>query len=351
MKALVLEQYNNLVYTDFPDPDIGPNDVLIRVRSCGICGSDIHGMDGSSGRRIPSLIMGHEAAGVIGALGTAVSGWQVGDRVTFDSMVYCGECWYCQRGDTNLCDNRQVVGVSTPDFRRHGAFADYVVVPARVLYKLPENVTFEQGAFVEPVSIAVHAVNITRMSLGDTAVVVGSGMIGLLVVQVLKAAGCSRIFTVDLDQTRLDQSLQLGADEGLLSNKVDVAAEIRKRTNGRGADISFEVVGISPTVKLAIDCTRKGGQVTLVGNLQPNVELPLQSVVTREITINGSCGSKGEYGPSLDLIARGVIKTDKMLSAIAPLSDGAAWFNRLYKGEPGLLKVMLQPEGVINGNG
>jgi L-iditol 2-dehydrogenase len=351
MKALVLEQYNHFVYTDFPDPGIGPEDVLIRVRSCGICGSDIHGMDGSTGRRIPSLIMGHEASGVIEATGSAVTGWKPGDRVTFDSMVYCGACWFCRRGETNLCDNRQVVGVSCADYRRHGAFAEYVVVPARVLYRLPDNLTFEQGAFVEPVSVAVHAINITSKNMGDIAVVVGSGMIGLLVVQALRAAGYARIYTVDLDQSRLDQSVQLGADEGLRSDQVDVAAEIRERTNGRGADVVFEVVGITPTIKLAIDATRKGGQVTLVGNLKPNVDLPLQSIVTREIRLNGSCGSKGEYEPSLDLIARGAIKVDPLLSAIAPLSDGAEWFGRLYKGEAGLLKVMLQPERAGVGNG
>jgi L-iditol 2-dehydrogenase len=343
MKALVLEQYKQFTYTDFPDPQFGADDVLIRVKTCGICGSDIHGMDGSSGRRIPPLIMGHEASGVIAEVGANVRGWQVGDRVTFDSTVYCGDCYFCRRGEINLCDNRQVLGVSTGDYRRHGAFAEYLVVPARILYRLPDNLTFEQGAFVEPVSIAVHAVERTPIHIGDTAVVVGSGMIGLLVIQALKAAGCGRVIAVDLEPGRLERAVQLGADEGFRSDTTDVSAEIRERTNGRGADVSFEVVGITPTVKLAVNSVRKGGQVTLVGNLAPNVELPLQAVVTRELTLNGSCGSQGEYDACLDLIARGKINVDALLSARAPLAEGAGWFDRLYAGEDGLFKVMLQP--------
>jgi L-iditol 2-dehydrogenase len=343
MKALVLEQYKQFALRDVPQPTLEPDAVLVRVRVCGICGSDIHGMDGSSGRRIPPIIMGHEASGEIAAVGEAVRGWKVGDRVTFDSTVYCGNCYFCRRGEINLCDNRRVLGVSTGEYRQHGAFAEYLTVPERILYRLPDSVTFEQGAFVEPVSIAVHAVNRTRVHVGDVAVVIGSGMIGLLVVQVLRAAGCGQVIAVDIDSSRLALACELGAHAGLRSDQVDVAAAIRERTNGRGADCAFEVVGISPTVSLAVNSVRKGGQVTLVGNLSPNVDLPLQAIVTREITLNGSCGSQGEYDVCLDMIARGIVRVEPLLSAVAPLDEGADWFARLYSGESGLLKVMLQP--------
>jgi L-iditol 2-dehydrogenase len=343
MKALVLEQYKQFALRDMPEPPLDADSVLVRVRACGICGSDIHGMDGSSGRRIPPLIMGHEASGVIAAVGAAVSGWSVGDRVTFDSTIYCGECFFCRRGEINLCDNRRVLGVSTGEYRQHGAFAEYVAVPARILYRLPDAVTFEQGAFVEPISIAVHAVNRTRVRVGDSAVVIGSGMIGLLVIQVLRAAGCGQIIAVDLSPTRLALACELGAHAALRSDQVDVPAAIREMTHGRGADCTFEVVGLTPTVRLAVDSVRKGGQVTLVGNLSPNVELPLQAVVTREITLNGSCSSQGDYNVCLDMLARGAVRVEPLLSAVAPLDEGASWFARLYEGEPGLLKVMLRP--------
>jgi len=343
MKALVLEEYNRFEYKDMPRPEIESDEVLIRVKACGICGSDVHGMDGSSGRRRPPIIMGHEAAGVIEEIGTDVSGWNVGDRVTFDSTVYCGSCFFCRQGRNNLCDNRKVLGVSCEDYRRDGAFAEYVAVPQHILYRLPDGVTFEQAAMVEALSIAVHAAARTPVSPGDTAVVVGAGMIGLLVVQALKAAGCGRVMAADLDRKRLELAQQLGADVILRSDECDVAVEVVKLTDGRGAQRACEVVGISQTVQAAIACVRKGGSVTLVGNVSPAVELPLQSVVTREITLYGTCASSGEYPACLDMIQQGQVNVDAVISAKALLSEGGDWFERLYDKEPGLMKVILFP--------
>jgi len=326
MKALVLEKYNHFAYKDVPEPQLGPEDVLVRVKACGICGSDVHGMDGSTGRRIPPVIMGHEAAGVIAEIGANVTSWQKGDRITFDSTIYCGECYFCRRGLINLCDNRRVLGVSCDEYRQDGAFAEYVAVPQHILYRLPEGLSFEQAAMVEAVSIAFHAVARTPLSLNDTAVVIGAGMIGSLIIQSLRAAGCGQIIAVDLDQKRLDLACKLGADKGLESDSIDVLAKVFDLTYNRGADIAFEVVGFTPTLTLAIQCLRKGGSLTLVGNLSPRTEFPLQSVVTRELTLNGSCASRGEYPACLDMIARGVIDVDAMISAVAPLADGASWF-------------------------
>ena len=343
MKALVLTEYNRLDYQDVPEPEIGPEEVLIRVKACGICGSDVHGMDGSTGRRRPPLVMGHEAAGVILRAGGSVRGWAEGDRVTFDSTIYCGDCPFCRAGQINLCDNRRVLGVSCDEYRRHGAFAEYVAVPQRILYRLPEGLSFERAAVVEPLSVAFHAVHRTRICLDDTALVVGTGMVGLLVVQALRIAGCGRILAVDLDRKRLDLACTLGADEGLQPGQADVPAEVLQRTGGRGADVALEVAGLTPTVQMAIASLRKGGQLTLVGNFSPKIELPLQAVVTRELTLNGSCASKGEYPACLNMLARGAVNVDAITSAAAPLSEGASWFQRLYKGEEGLMKVILRP--------
>src|ERR1700722_20562859 len=139
MKALLLSQYNQLDIADLPVPVPGVEEILVRVAACGICGSDVHGYDGNSGRRIPPIVMGHEAAGVIAAVGEGVTGYRAGDRVTFDSTVYCGICEFCRRGEVNLCDARQVVGVSCGDYRRAGAFAEYVTVPERILYRRPAH--------------------------------------------------------------------------------------------------------------------------------------------------------------------------------------------------------------------
>ncbi len=342
MKALLLTDYLHLELTEMPVPEIGDTDVLVRVQACGICGSDIHGWDGSSGRRVPPLVMGHEAAGVIERVGDAVTDLAVGDRVTFDSTIYCGHCWYCRRGDINLCENRRVMGVSPGDYRQHGAFAEYVALPQHIVYDLPEGLSFQHAAMVEPVSIAFHAVNRTPLALGASAVVVGAGMIGNLVIQSLRIAGCSQIIAVDLDEGKLDLAQRVGATHGLVA-KGDVAAEVRKLTGGRGADATFEAVGIQPTVRTAIESARKGGSVTLVGNLAANVDFPLQSVVTREITVYGSCGSSGEYPECLAMIAKGAFDLDAIISATVPLDEGASWFQRLYDGEEGLMKVIVEP--------
>ena len=270
MKALVLTAYNHLEIQDWPRPEIAADEVLLRVAACGICGSDIHGMDGSTGRRQPPIIMGHEAAGTIVEVGAEVRDWAAGDRVTFDSTIYCGRCWYCRRGEINLCDNRRVLGVSCDDYRRHGAFAEFVAVPQHVLYRVPADVSFVHAALVEPLSIALHAVARTRVTLGDTAVVVGTGMIGLLVVQALRAAGCGRIYGVDVDAGRLQMACQFGADEGFRSDTIDVKAEVLRRTGGRGADLAMEVVGATATVRLAMACAAEGRPVD--ARRQPRAE-------------------------------------------------------------------------------
>jgi L-iditol 2-dehydrogenase len=343
VKALVLTQYNQFEYLDVPEPQVGPEEVLIEVRACGICGSDVHGMDGSTGRRIPPIIMGHEASGVVVAAGEGVRGWKAGDRVTFDSTASCGKCHFCRQGRINLCDNRRVLGVACQEFRCDGAYAERVAVPQHIVYRLPDELSFERAAMVEPVSVAVHAAGRVPVRLNDTAVVVGTGMIGLLVVQALRLSGCGRIIAVDLDRRKLDLACRFGADEGLSPGESDIVDLVRQRTGGRGADLVVEVVGLPATVSLAIECCRKGGAVGLVGNLTPQVSLPLQAVVTRELTLFGSYASAGEYPACLELIARGAIDVDAMMSTVAPLSEGAAWFQRLYRGEDGLMKVILKP--------
>lgn len=343
MKALLLQEYKKLELVDMPVPEIGPDDLLVRVKACGICGSDVHGWDGSTGRRIPPLVMGHEAAGVVEAVGANVKDMKAGDRVTFDSTISCGNCYFCSKGRINLCDNRQVLGVSPGEYRRHGAFAEYVNVPRRVSYKLPDQLSFEHAALIEAVSVAVHAVNRTPILLGDSAIVVGSGMIGLLVVQAARLAGCGLIIAVDLEDNKLALAKQLGADIGLNPKTDDVPARIQKMTGGRGADIAFDVVGATAPIGTAMSSIRKGGALTLVGNITPRIELPLQAAVSREITLYGSCASNGEYPECIDLLARGAIKVDPIISATAPLAEGRAWFERLYSHEPGLMKVILQP--------
>jgi len=333
MKALELTAPSEFSIIDKPKPEPSAHEVLIRVACCGICGSDVHGMDNSSGRRIPPMVMGHEASGVIEVLGEDVSGWNVGDRVSFDSMVYCGSCGHCDKGETNLCEERQVMGVSCEEFKRDGAFAEWIVVPAHILERIPEGLSFEEAAFTEPLAVALHAVRIAKVQRGETALVVGAGLIGLLVVQALKRAGCKKVIATDLDQRRLDLALELGADE-ILQASEDVREEV---------DVAMEVVGAGVTVNKAIKSVRKGGRVGLVGNVVAEVNFPLQWVVTREIAVLGSCAAAGECGDALEAIASGDIRVKPLISAVAPLEAGADYFHRSKDGKEGLLKVLLQP--------
>jgi L-iditol 2-dehydrogenase len=316
--------------------------VLIRVAACGICGSDVHGYDGSSGRRIPPIVMGHEAAGWVVALGKGVNNFSAGDRVTFDSTIYCGSCSNCIRGDINLCDRRQVLGVSCGDYSRSGAFAEFVVVPARILYRLPEALSFEEAAMLEAVSVALHAVSLVPVRAGNDALVLGAGTIGLLLLQALRAVGCSRVFVCDVDATRLDLARELGATDVFLAGP-DLQQQILQTTDGAGVDIAAEAVGINATVAAAVDGVRKGGTVILVGNISPEVTLPLQKVVTRQIRLQGSCASAGEYPRAIELMSSGAIRVKPLISAIAPLEEGPHWFERLYAREPNLMKIILVP--------
>lgn len=340
---MMLTEPKKLEIQDSPIPSFGKDEVLIRVKACGICGSDVHGYDGSSGRRIPPLIMGHEAAGLIEECGSEVSGFSKGDRVTFDSTVYCGKCSYCKKGQVNLCDNRMVLGVSCEDYRRHGAFAEFVTVPSHIIYKLPDTFPFEHAAMIEAVSVAVHAVGRISFDSGDKSLVVGAGMIGLLLIQAIRSAGCSEIIAVDMDNDRLNLAKKLGATQVINSQEVDALSFILNETEGQGVDKSFEVVGATPTVQLSIHAVRKGGSVVMVGNLAPEVELPLQSVVTREISLFGTCASAGEYPKCIELMADGSIQVDPLISAKVALEEGPEWFERLYGREPGLMKVILTP--------
>jgi L-iditol 2-dehydrogenase len=343
MKSLLLSEYNHLEIADMPLPPVGPDEVLVRVEACGICGSDVHGYDGSSGRRIPPIVMGHEAAGTVAAVGSQVRGYAEGDRVTFDSTVYCGHCSFCLSGDVNLCDNRQVIGVSCGDYRRHGAFAEFVVVPERILYHLPATISFAQAAMLEAVSVALHAVRVSEARGGETALIIGAGMIGLLTLQAARAAGCSPVLVADVDATRLELARQAGADGIIDSKSANLLAEVHKHTGGRGVDLAFEAVGRNETVAAAIDCTRKGGTVTLVGNISPEVKLPLQKVVSRQIRLQGSCASAGEYPQAIELVANGKIIVGSLITAIAALEEGPRWFERLHAGEPNLMKIILTP--------
>ena len=319
--------------------------MLVRVRACGICGSDVHGFDGSTGRRVPPLVMGHEAAGddraesatVFAALRQALA-----SRSTPRCPVDAANT--VRAAQMNLCEDRRVLGVSCAEYRRHGAFAEFIAVPAGFVYPLPEAMPFEHAALIEAVSVAVHAVDRRVPDRASPVVVIGCGMIGLLVIQILRARGCERVIAVDVDSRRLSMASQLGAADGVDATSDDVLAAIARVTGPRGADHAFEVVGRAETVDAAVRCVRKGGTVTLVGNLSPTVAA---AVTVRRHARDLLCSDRARRAANtrtcIDLMMRGAVDVGPLISATAPLEEGPAWFDRLHRGGAGLMKVILRP--------
>lgn len=344
MKALVMESYKQMTYKEVPTPAIvDAHDVLISIKAAAICGSDVHGFDGSTGRRMPPVIMGHEGSGVIVEKGSAVNRFSVGDRVTFDSTIYCLRCSYCQSGAVNLCEHRRVLGVSCDEYRRDGIFAEYVVVPDHILYKIPDGLSFAEAALTEPAAVGAHAFRITPVGLNDSVAVVGSGLIGMMLIQIVKASTSARVIAIDTDAQRRNIAVQMGADAAFDPADPQLLANIDETIGRHGVDRVFEAVGATAPIQTALDIVRKGGSVTLIGNVSPKIELALQSVVTRQITLYGSCAIAGEYPIVLDMMARKLIRVTPFISATAPLQNGQEWFERLYHRQANLLKVILEP--------
>jgi threonine dehydrogenase-like Zn-dependent dehydrogenase len=344
LKALVLEQYRGLVYTDVPDPVPQRGEVLVRVAACGICSSDVHGLDGSTGRRIPPIIMGHEGAGTIVAVGPGVSEWRQGQRVTFGCAVHCGTCSYCRRGWINLCDNRRWIGVSAPGAHKDGAYAEYVAIPQQILVALPPGLSFTAAALTEPLSVAAHALARTPRALYDSALVVGCGPIGLLAIQLLRRSGCGRIVAVDRNPPRLALAERCGAHVMLGGSGVDVAEGVRLATHGQGVDLALEAAGSESALHLCVDALRKGGSLTLIGNVLQSVSFPLQAAVVKELTMYSAMTATDEMPRCVEMLAGGVVDVQPLINFTAPLSQGVACFERLRSRDRSLVKIILAPD-------
>jgi L-iditol 2-dehydrogenase len=348
VKALLLFAPGTLSITDLEAPSPGPGEVRVRIAACGICGSDVHGFTGATGRRIPPVVMGHEAAGTVDAVGSGVTDLPPGTRVAIDSTIFCGECAHCRAGRENLCTHREVLGVSCGTYRRHGCFAEFVVVPRHVLYPIPAAVDFVSAALLEPLTIALQAVRLGAVGpQTQSAVVVGAGTIGLAVTAVLKAQGVPRIAAIDIDADRLAQARRLGATETFTAGGADTGAQAAawgtSSADTDGADVVIEAVGTTAAVQTAVAAATRGGTVVLVGNVSPTVDLPLQAVVTRQLRLQGSCASAGCYPDAIRLVAEKQVDLTGFVSRVAPLSEGPEWFDRLHRREHGLVKVILEP--------
>ena len=280
------QQMQVLMFTDIrkhelrsiPIPQLEkPDDVILKVKTVGVCGSDLHGYTGQSGRRKPPMIMGHEATADVIALGSGVENLEIGDRVAIQPVQFCGYCSQCMAGNQNICENRSIMGVTAP-----GAYAEYVKWSGSSLYKLPETMDYEIGALAEPLCIALHAVGLAHIKPYDTAYIVGAGTIGLLTLAVLRLTGVNCIIVSDTSDERLRVARDIGADVTLNPKTQNPREVVNQYTQGRGVDISFEAVGLSITAQQTLEVTRNQGQVIWIGNNQKMIEIYMQAIETRE---------------------------------------------------------------------
>jgi len=340
MKALVYRGPRSLALEEVARPAPAEREVLVRVAATGICGSDVHGYLGLTGRRIPPLIMGHEFCGTVEELGRGVEGVRAGDRVVVEPVISCGACSFCRQGLTNLCPGRRFFGV----MEFNGSMAELVAVPARLLHRMPQGMSPAMGAMVEPVGVAHRAVSrVGGLIAGSTVLVVGAGTIGLLILALTKLHRPRRVLVSDLNERRLALASSLGADVTLHPSRGSAVEAVREHTDGQGADVSFEAVGASATVEQALACLRPRGTCVWVGNSQKEIRLDMQSAVTRELGVLGSyIYTSEQFREAIGLLERREIDVEPIISCRAPLDRGPELFAALSEPNTDLVKVVLE---------
>jgi L-iditol 2-dehydrogenase len=338
MRALVYDGPERLRLEERVDPLPSAGEVVVGVRASGICGSDVHGYLGTTGRRRPGVVMGHEAAGVVSSVGPGVTTLAPGDHVVLRSILPCGTCDQCRRSRPNVCVNRRGLGMHLD-----GAYADAVVLPEDAVLRLPADVPFEEAALIEPLAVALHAVAITPMAPADSVAIIGAGAIGLLTLLAAGMRGVEQIHVTDRSSHRLEVARALGATSAINVTHADAVGEILDATDGRGADVVFEAVGSTPTVDQSVRAARLGAQVTWIGNSDPRVELGMQDVVTKELTLRGAYGYVDEFDDAARAIADRRVDVRRLIEHRAPLDDAIELFDELAHGRLDAVKAILVP--------
>ncbi len=310
MKAAVWHGRRDLRVEEVPEPPAPPpGQVKIRVKWCGICGTDLHEYAAGpvminttrphilTGQMAP-ITLGHEFSGTVVEVGPGVENVADGDRVCADTAWRCGDCYWCRRGEYNVCQRSGGLGIHSD-----GAFAEYVNAPAYMLHVLPPQISDEVGALIEPLAVGVHAIRRSGLQLGDTVAIVGAGPVGQAVLQAARAAGAGTIYVVETMAARQDLALRTGATEVLDPTKVDAGRDIFKRTGRIGVDIAVECIGNPQTAVAAVGLARRNGKVVIAGVFEEPAELDLNRLVLYERTIVGSLGYAGEFPSVIALLA------------------------------------------------
>lgn len=342
MKAGVFHEPRHIVVQEVPTPVPGPEDALVKVKSVGICGTDSHywktGSVGSFTIREP-MILGHEVSGEIAEVGEAVSNLTAGDKVTIEPSAPCGRCRFCKIGRYNLCPQKRFMG----DPPTNGAFAEYVAWPADFVFKMPEDMTYDEGAMIEPLAVGLYAVNRARIAPGDVVVIMGAGSVGLMTLQAALAAGAGKIIVTDTDDWRLEKAKSLGAT-ATINARQDILARIQDLTRGDYADATIEASGSSEATVQAVKVTRRGGTISLVGVYETGeFTYPLLDVIMKELTVVGNIDGANVFQRSLELMASRRFDAMKLMTHHLPLDAIETGFRILEEKSEHVLKVLVHP--------
>lgn len=350
MKAAVWHEKGNIQIEDIPEPTPGIGEVKLRIKVCTICGSDLHEYrDGPfiipsrphplTNRQGGPVILGHEFSAEVQEVGEGVSRFQPGDRVVVNPLIYCGECHYCRRGQYIMCTKLATVG-----FAADGAFAEYGVFNENALLKLPDSVTDDMGAFVEPLTVAVHAVKRSRMSPGASVAIVGAGPIGLLVMQACRAAGAGEVFVVEPMKARREMAAKTGATAVFDPGEADPGKEIAKLTEGLRADTAYDCVGNQSAFDTAVKVTGRRGVICVVGLSLKPVQVPFMRLWGHEKEVVFSSGYEDEFPAAISYLADGRVKVEELISERIPLEDLVEkGIERLIQEGDKYIKILVYP--------
>jgi L-iditol 2-dehydrogenase len=344
LKAAYLYKPQDIRIDDAPTNELGPLDLRLDVTAVGICGSDLHTyLSGTIGDTVATapLILGHEAAGRIVEVGHGLAGkWRVGQTVAIDPAIPCGECERCEKGDPNLCTNLKFIGL----WPQHGALREQMVHPAKSCIALPDGITPVSAALLEPLGVALHAINLSKIRLGDDVLVVGCGAIGLLLIRLARLAGARHIYASDKHQWRLDMAADFGADVLVDYSQQDVVAEVMRRTDHRGVDVAIESAWASSTVNQCVDAARNGGRVIIVG-IPAEDFLTFRASASRRkgLTIKLSRRMKHSYPPSIALATSGQVNLEPLGTHRFSLAETAKAFDTAATYADGVIRAMVLP--------
>jgi len=338
MRVLHYPAHDRLEIRDVDIGPLAPDEVRLRVSACGICGSELEAFKNHSPRRPPPLVMGHEFCGTIVEAGGAAGDWRTGDRVVSHSIIHCGKCSRCARGETHLCPQRHVFGMQRP-----GAFAEFVNVPVRCLIPWPDGLPAEAAALAEPLANGIHVAHLTRHFPVSTALVIGAGPIGLFCQQALQVLRGARVIVADLSPERLAVATQLGAALTINPRNEDVAKVVASATGGEGADVTVDAAGAALTKRTSLEALRSGGVAVWIGLHENEITFDSFAITLPEKHVSGSYAATiGELRQAVDLMAAGKVDALTWVQRFA-LEDGVEAFQRMLAAKGSDIKAVLEP--------